>query len=370
MWKKIFFGASFLLGLGLVVFVFRRFGFKDAVAVVGQIGPVGLAVYFMVAAMTLIAPAVSWLLLLRADGLPVSLATTLKANFMGFPVNFIAPTMFLGSEPLKMLYVSQRHGIAKGRVLATIIVGKVQEVGALLAVMIVSAVIAVWRIQFSVRDKILILSAMALLAAVFGLMLWAFIGNRQPSVKLINALARFKRLRRKLARLRSRAEEMEHLIHAAFTKRWRLFLASQAITLLSAVAILLRPWVFFYFAQNDYLGMEVMCGIYLVTNVINSLPHTPGGLGVFELGMAGFFVLVGLGQHNANAYSLINRASDLFLMLVGVWLIVHLGLQSVARRVAKGEETVQMEEAQVALEPPGSEGRPEGEKREQDAPAQ
>ena len=370
MWKKIFFGASLLLGLGLVVFVFQRFGFKDAVAVVGQIGAPGLAAYLGIASLTLVAPAISWMLLLRAEGLPVSLGTTLKANFMGFPVNFIAPTMFLGSEPLKMLYVAQRHQLPKGRVLATIIVAKVQEVGALLAVMVVSAAIAVWRIQFSVRDKILILAAMVLLGAVFGFMLWAFIGNRQPSVKLINALARFKRLRRKLARLRSRAEEMEHLIHAAFTQRWRLFLASQAITLLSAVGILLRPWVFFYFAKDQLLGMEVMCGIYLVTNVINSLPHTPGSLGVFELGMAGFFTLVGLGQHNANAFSLMNRAADLFFILVGVWLIVHLGLQSVARRVAKGEETVQVEEAKSALEPDGGTEPPKDERREQGAAAQ
>jgi uncharacterized protein (TIRG00374 family) len=151
-----------------------------------------------------------------------------------------------------------------------------------------------------------------------------------------------------MARLRKRAEEMEHLIHAVFTKRWLLFLVTQAITLLSSLAILLRPWIFFYFAQDGaLLGVEKMSGIFVVTNVINSLPHTPGGLGVFELGMAGFFKLVGMAESHANAYSLVNRASDLFLILVGCYLIVHLGMQSLAKRVAKGEEQVKMEEADV-----------------------
>jgi uncharacterized protein (TIRG00374 family) len=347
MWKKLFFAASLLLGIGLFVFVFRQFGFRDAVAVVGQLGGAGLAAYFLTAAMTLIAPALAWTLLMRAEGMPVPVWTALKANFMGFPINFIAPTMFLGSEPLKLVYVARAHGLPQNRVLATIIVAKVQEVGALLFVMVLSAAIAVWRIDFTREQTALIVGAMVFLTVVFGLTLYAFLGNLKPTVKIINALASIKRFRRRLARLRTRAEEMEHLIHAAFTKRGGLFLASQAVTLVSSLAILLRPWVFFYFAQDGYLlGMERMCGIYLVTNVINSLPHTPGGLGVFELGMAGFFKLVGLGEANANAFSLVNRAADLFLILVGTYLIVHLGMQSLARRVAKGEERVTVEDAQ------------------------
>jgi uncharacterized protein (TIRG00374 family) len=200
---------------------------------------------------------------------------------------------------------------------------------------------------------------MVFLSVIFGLTLYAFVGNLKPTVKLINALASIKRLRRRLARLRTRAEEMEHLIHATFTKRGGLFVASQAITLISSIAILLRPWIFFYFAHGLLLGMERMCGIYLVTNVINSLPHTPGGLGIFELGMAGFFKLVDLGEANANAYSLVNRASDLFLILVGAYLIVHLGLQSLARRVAKGEERVDVDAAGNGGNPPAPPAPPQ-----------
>jgi len=338
MWKKVFFAGSLLLGIGLFVYVFRKFGFHEAVAVVGELGAAGLTAYFLTAAMTLIAPALAWTILMRAEGMPVTVWTALRANFMGFPINFIAPTMFLGSEPLKLIYVAKTHGVPQPKVLATIIVAKVQEVGALLFVMVVSAAIAVWRIDFSREWRTLIVGATAFLAIVFGLLLFMFVGNLKPTVRIINALASIKRLRRRLARLRSRAEEMEHLIHAAFTKRGGLFLASQAITLVSSIAILIRPWIFFWFAHRELLGMERMCGVYLVTNVINSLPHTPGGLGVFELGMAGFFKVVGLGEANANAYSLVNRASDLFLILVGTYLIVHLGMQSLARRVAKGEE--------------------------------
>ena len=353
MWKKLLTAASLLLGIGLFAFVIAKFGgIRATIRVLEDFGWAGMAIYLGIAAMTLVAPALSWTLLMRGEGMTIPLSTALKANFMGFPINFIAPTMFLGAEPLKLLYVAQKHGQPKGKVLATIIVGKFQEIGGLLFVMVVSAGIALWKIRFTREQTTLIVCAMTLLTVIFGLTLWAFLGNLQPTVKVINFLARFKRLRRRLARLRTRAEEMEHLIHAAFTHRWKLFLLAQAVTLLSAASIMLRPWVFYYFARGgQMLGIEHLCAIYLVTNVINSLPHTPGGLGIFEGGMVGLFSLLGLGEANAAAYSVVNRAADLLLILLGFYLIVHLGLRSLARRVAKGEEKVSLEDAEGARDP-------------------
>jgi uncharacterized protein (TIRG00374 family) len=350
MWKKLFTGVSLALGLGLFAFVIHRFGGpRKTLEAIWSFGWAGLGAYLLVSAMTCIAPAVAWTLLMRSEGMNVPLGTALKANFMGFPINFIAPTMFLGAEPLKMLYVSKLHGEPNRRVLATIVVAKFQEIGALLFTMIVATGISVWRIDLTRRDEILIIVSMGVLALIFGFTLWAFIGNLQPTVRFINWLARVKRWRRRLARLRTRAEEMEHIIHRSFTKHWRTFLAAQAVTLLSAGAILMRPWVFFFFlSDRQYLGTEQLCGIYLATNVINCLPHFPGALGTFELTMVGAFKLVGLETDLAAAYSVVNRVSDLFLILLGLGLIFHAGLSSMAKRVAKGEEKVDVGQAEGA----------------------
>jgi uncharacterized protein (TIRG00374 family) len=347
MWKKVFTALSLLVGLALFALVIGKFGgLRKTVESIGAIGWPGLAAYFFTAAMTCMAPAAAWTLLMRAEGMKVSIWTALKANFMGFPVNFIAPTMFLGAEPLKMLYVSRTHGEPNRRVLASIIVAKFQEIGALLFVMIVSAGISVWRMELTRNQEVLLVSSMALLAAVFGVSLYAFVGNLEPTVKLITFLARVKRWRRRMARLRHRAREMEVIIRRFFTHHWRTFLAAQGVTLLSAASILMRPWVFFFFQpERQLLGTEQLCGIFLATNVINSLPHTPGALGTFDWGMVGAFKVVGLDPDQAAPYVVVNRASDLFLILLGLWLIFHYGLSSMARRVAKGEEKVDVEEA-------------------------
>ncbi len=354
MWKKVFYAVSLAIGLTLFVFLIVRFGgVRKTLEVVGEVGWVGLTAYIANASMTLLIPAAGWALLMRGEGLRVTLWTAVKANLMGFPLNFITPSIYLGGEPLKMVYVAGVHGEKKRRVLATIIVGKFQEFGALLLILLIAAGISVWRIGFTRRQEIILIGSMLVFTVTFGLMLYAFAGNFKPTVKLINMLAAAGVAKRKLARLRTRAEEMEHLIHLAFTRRWKIFLAAQAVTLLSAVSIFMRPWIFFYFTpQRVVLPIEHLCAIYVITTLANALPLTPGSLGIFEGGMMAFFTAAELRKENAAAFSLVNRAADLFLIIVGMWLIIHYGMQSVVRRVAGGEEKASLKEAAEAPEDP------------------
>ncbi|HXX92783.1 MAG TPA: hypothetical protein VEN81_04065, partial [Planctomycetota bacterium] len=53
-------------------------------------------------------------------------------------------------------------------------------------------------------------------------------------------------------------------------------------------------------------------------------------------------------------FTLVTRMADVTLILLGSWLIVHYNLQSMARRVAKGEEALPISEAEGTPEdPPG-----------------
>jgi uncharacterized protein (TIRG00374 family) len=220
--------------------------------------------------------------------------------------------------------------------------------------MVIASAVALWRIRLSTQQTILLVSAMTVLLAAFIWGLYQFVGNRAPTVKIIGLLAAlvprrpFGSWRRKMARLRTRAEEMEHIAHRAFTQKKRVFVLAQAITLFSAMSILMRPWIYFYFSKHSLMvGTEDLCAIFIVTNLINMLPHTPGALGVMEMGMGGLFQLLRLGgEGDAPAYQVVARLTDVVLILFGAWLIFHYNLQAMARRIAKGEEQVGIHEAE------------------------
>jgi len=356
MWKKVFLAVSLTVGIGLFIFFIQKFGgFGKALEAVASVGWAGVTSFVFLCAGTMLYPGMGWWILMRSEKMKVSLWTTLKANFMGFPVNFIAPSMYLGAEPLKIYYVAQVSSEPKRKILATIVVSKFQEMGALLFTMVLAAGIAVWKIDFPRQQEIMVLGALTLLVSLFLVAVYGFVSNRQPTVKVINALARlaprkkpFSKWRRKLARLRTRAEEMEHLIHTAFTKKWKTFVVAQAVTTLSALSVLVRPWVYFYFAHGEWIPFEKLSAIYIVTNLINMLPHTPGALGVMEGGMLGLFRVLGLGtDSDAAAYQVVGRVADIILIMLGGWLIFHYNLQAMARRIAQGKEKVGVHEADV-----------------------
>ncbi|HZE96023.1 MAG TPA: lysylphosphatidylglycerol synthase transmembrane domain-containing protein [Planctomycetota bacterium] len=354
MWKRVFLVISLTVGIGLFVFFIQRNGgFGKALQAVASVGWTGVGAFIILCAGTMLWPGIGWWLLMRGEKMKVSLWTTLKANFMGFPVNFLAPSMYLGAEPLKIFYVARVTGETKRKILATIVVGKFQEMGALLMTMVIAAGIAVWRIDFPRRQEVMILGALFTLVTLFLIAVYGFVSNRQPTVKVINFLARlgrkrrYGRWRRKLARLRTRAEEMEHLIHNAFTKRWKTFVLAQGITAFSALSVLVRPWFYFYCAHREFVPFEKLSAIYIVTNLINMLPHTPGALGVMEGGMLKLFAVLGLGtDDDANAYQLVGRVSDVVLILLGCWLIFHYNLAAMAQRIAQGKEKVGVHETE------------------------
>jgi uncharacterized protein (TIRG00374 family) len=359
MFKKAFLAISLIIGLALFIFFIQKFGgFGKALEAVAAVGYSGVIAFIALATGTLVFPGIGWWILMRSEGMNVSLWTTLKANFMGFPVNFIAPSMYLGAEPLKTYYIAGVSGETKRKILATIVVSKFQEMGALLFTMVLAAGIAVWKIEFPRQQEIMVLTALFTLLGLFLLAVYGFITDRQPTVKVINFLAgfgkpsRFGRWRRRLARLRTRAEEMEQLIHTAFTKRWKTFLVAQAITTFSALSVLVRPWLYFYFAHGEHVPFEKMSAIYIVVNLINMLPHTPGALGVMEGGMVGLFRILGLGDpSDAGAYQLVGRMADVVLILFGAWLIFHYNLQAMAKRIAAGKEKVGVHETEGDEEP-------------------
>jgi uncharacterized protein (TIRG00374 family) len=358
MWKKAFFAFTLLLGLALFIFFIDKFGgFAKALEAVGAVGWTGVVGFILLASGTLVFPGIGWWILMRSEGMRVSLWTTLKANFMGFPINFIAPSMYLGAEPLKTFYVAHATGETKRKVLATIVVSKFQEMGALLVTMVLAAGLALWKIDFPPDYRTLVLTGVGtvlVLLTLFLLAVYGFVTNRQPTVKIINWLARFwkkrkfGRWRRRLARLRTRSEEVEHLIHVAFTRRWKTFVAAQAVTTLSALSVLVRPWVFFYFSTRpEAIPFEKLSAVYIATNLINMLPHTPGALGVMEGGMGFLFSMLKIGAPgDAGAYQMVGRTADVVLILFGAWLIFHYNLQAVARRIAQGKEKIGVHETE------------------------
>ena len=332
--KKLLAIAAALLGLAAVAAIPFIVGVDATFAAIRRLGWAGLAAVVGNASLVLIAPGIAWWILMRGEEVRVSPWQTLKACFMGFPVNMLTPSAQVGAEPLKTIYIARVSGAPKRQVLATVIVAKVQEAVGLVLGAVASCAIVLATADLSRSQRISMALVTGAMALVLALVIVGFCLNAQPTVRIVQWIACLGFRRRRMARLRRHAREMESMIHACFVHRPGRFLAAQAVTLASAASNFLRPWIFFAFAGGS-VSLEHLAGLYLVMNGINLIAFTPGSLGLFEGGMIGYFVKAGFGKEAGAAYALSGRFADITLLMAGVALILQAGLM----RAAKGKET-------------------------------
>lgn len=372
MWKKVLFVVLLILGVAGFCAIPYFVGVKETFATIGSVGWPCIATYVLLASFTMVIPAIGWWILMRSEGIPATPWQAIKANIMGMPLNFFTPSAYLGAEPLKIIYLSKVTGVQKRRVLATVVAAKVQEVASLIFLMVVSAAFFAWRGGLhNKRDETLILIGTGLLAVLFGGLMLAYFKGAQPSVKAINLLAKLGVAKRRLARLRTKAKDMERIIHAIFVHRWKTFILAQAVTSLSALSIFIRlPFFFLFIPRVTMVSLEDTAMVYVIVNFINTITFVPGAFGLLEGGVVGYFKLRYLGTplaesfvNNVTAFGIVNRIADFFYILMGAWMIAHYGMTGTARGVARGTEKIEerdLLEAAEAEERGGTVTRPPG----------
>ena len=348
--RRAFFWFSVIAGVAAFAGVLYYY---DFIKILGQIQAVGwlcVVAYAATAWMTLVIPAIGWQILLRAEGVKAGFWTLVKANMMGFLLNVVTPSLYLGGEPLKTYYVAGACGAPKRRVLATIIVSKFQEfVGIVLAMLLtVFFFISTTDVVSKPHEVTLVFLALMFTAALF-LLFYAIVGRLRPTIWVIDRIDKLKFMKGRLHRLRRRAVELEYRVHAAFVHRWKTFLVAQAVTLLSAVSMFLRPMIFVFFLPGPKTAhADSICMIYIIANIINMVQIVPGGLGMHEWGITYYFDLISETQfadpvmtpETAMAYVLVGRFADILFILIGFILVWQAGLMKVAR----GKEKISLEE--------------------------
>jgi hypothetical protein len=157
---------------------------------------------------------------MRAAGIPATLSTAMQANLMGFPLDFMVPSAYLGGEPLKMLYIANVCHVPPQRVLATIIVAKFQEFGGLILGMIVTTAYFIWHTDaFATLNAVLLIILLVILVGLLGITLYTFVGRFKPMVTLLTYLARWRIFHQNMVRLQAFVEELERRISLQYLRQ-------------------------------------------------------------------------------------------------------------------------------------------------------
>src|SRR5258706_442823 len=188
--KALLFTVSLLAGVAILIAACWLIDIPMTLAELGRIGLWGAAAFLVNILVTLAGPGLAWHLLMRAEGIPVSLWQTLASTLMGRTVNLVSPLMYFGGESVRVYHIAGACRVSKRRVLATVIVSEFQLLvgltGCILlgtAVMAASSALAPGRvIAVAVAGG----GLMLFLFFVLGLVIW----NAHPAVTILNLLIR------------------------------------------------------------------------------------------------------------------------------------------------------------------------------------
>lgn len=334
-------------GLAAFAYVLASTGVAQTVETVRNVGAVNILAFVFVCSMTLVIPAVGWWIIMRGEALNVRPKSAIGVNLMGFPLSHLTPSLFVGGEPVKIYYLCTKYGVDMGKLIATIIVSKFQELSSYIVLMMLCLIFLIWNEPFvmgagSVSAIVIVL----VLMTFFGIFLYLYINDRKPLSRMVGFLGRFGVAKHRIEMMRDKLSAMEEVIHQSLTSRWKRFMVAQSVTLLSALTVFLRPWIFFaWMGGKHIMGLENLCFIFILTNLTNTVQITPGSIGVFEGGIAAYFSQVGLSPSDAMAFALVSRISDIALLLIGLGFLTRLGLLKKRKEIAQEvkKETMKLE---------------------------
>ena len=270
-----------------------------------------------------------WWLLLLAQGYRIPYPLLMAYRLATFAVSYFTPGPHFGGEPLQVYLVSSRHGVPVSASVAAVLVDKVLEMTANFTFLALGVLFVMQsRALVGISEEQLLLTSIALLALPLSLLIALFFGVH-PATSLLGLL---EEMRRRWAIRRGRLPGPP----LAETRLWRAVRQSEEqsialcrdhpLYLLAAIGASLLSWVAIigeFWLMTSVLNLQLTLAeaitALLAARVAILLPM-PAALGALEASQALAMRVLGQSPAAGVSLSLLIRARDVLLGVIGLWL--------------------------------------------------
>ena len=312
-------------------------GFDETLAEIANAGVIPFLAVGGLYLIFIILQAESLAVLSRPLGHKIAFRNLLEATTAGLATNFVTPSTYLGGEPVKVLYIGNRTGLPYGEVTGTIVLGKYLEAFSFVFFLIINIVVATVMFRDILFSQAHIAIGISLL--VIGLLgillsssiLYFLLRHRKPLTAIVCFLARPGWFRRFFARLRSRCEDMETQVSTIFIEEGRASVLAFLLYFTTHIALFMRPLLFFGLGWNIGVSFELLCLIFIASQLLLAVQVTPSSVGVLDGGLIGVIMLVGgeevgISKSMTVAYLLCLRVWDALIIAGGACIAGRAGL--------------------------------------------
>lgn len=306
--------AFLLLGIGLLIWVFRVVGWEEIrEAIITFSGPGGFII-LVLSAGALLVGAWRWQYILQSRGYKVTFRDIWRLYISYFAISFFAPHLIIGGEAFRTYVISEKYSIPWGKCAASVVIERVLELTWNLLVILVGVGFFLWAIGFPPRNIAFIFGGAVLFLAALVVFFYFRSFRKESIIKIF-----LKKVDRK-----NHMVEIEREVFSFFRPQNLFMWQAFAITVLRGAFNLARVWVLILFlgkAVGPFQALSALGFFYL-----SLLVPIPAALGTHDALQAFSFGAMGLGRGTGAVFTMILRGADLLLALAGIVLLFRLGL--------------------------------------------
>jgi len=292
-----------------------------------RVGLWGFAAFFINSLLIVFLIAVGWGIILWAMGCEANIFHVFLGTLMGFSINFLTPSMYLGGEPVRIYYISRRYQIPTSQVMATVVLSKFQELSSLVGILFLGSIYVVFNENLSLIFKISIGAVDIAAGVVFLLIGRGLYSNGGVFRRPVDVFMKIGLFPAFFRRLRPKVEDMENLIHKALQRDRGAMAVAFIAHFMAIFLVVLKPAIFFWFLFGRHrLALGALLLVFTLSQLILASPLALGALGVLEGGQIGIFQLVGIDPSQSIAFTSFIRMADLIMVAAGLGLLSYFSL--------------------------------------------
>jgi uncharacterized protein (TIRG00374 family) len=319
---------SFMIGLGLFVWVIKFVGWQEIKrSLLIFTGWQGLVIFILTLFLFLVINW-KWREILKTEGIAISFLDLFKAYLAGFSVMYLFPTFLLGGEFLRGYILKKKYNISWSKGMASIFIDRILDWTTNLIIVFLGISFFLFNIGI-LPKKLFIILGLTFLFWAGGIVFFYTMAFRKESMaKFILSLVGYKNQNSKLLETE---KETFNFFRPRNIHFWRIL----SITFFEELVILFR-----IFLLISFFGKRISFPFALSVSgfsYLSTMIPIPASLGVQDALQAFAFNSLGLGASLGTAFTLIIRAVEIVVALVGIGLALRFGIKLSGRILSQDE---------------------------------
>jgi len=306
----IVFLLSFLVGAILLVWVYNIVGWEEVKNIFNVFTPEQGLIIFALTLLIAIMGSWRWQEILRGEGIELSFFDVFNPYLAGFSIIFLAPILVLGGELFRALILKQKNLVSWSKGVASIIIDRVLEWTVNLIIIFLGIIFFLFKIGLPLGNPGIFFGGALLFFTVLISFFYIKVFKKESMIKAFSKAFNHD--------FNGVEEEIFDFFRIKNRLMWQMFFLS----FLRILIMYVRAWLLVMFLKTK-ISLFPALSILGFSLLAVTIP-IPTALGSHEAIQVFTFNSLDLGAPLATAFTLIIRASETLLALIGLVILFKL----------------------------------------------